>query len=75
MSRQRVGIGVLVSWGSNCYCPIADQILDVLLESPTIVGIVPRGIHVVGATGFLVTFWRRDGHGLRLDHSNKISIP
>lgn len=46
MRRQGVGTDIVDSGLSNCYCYIVDQVLDLMPEGPTVVGIVSRGIHM-----------------------------
>lgn len=61
---------------SNCYCSIADGILDFIPKGPAVTGTVPWGIHVIGTTGVLVIIFRwRAGYGLRSDPSNETGIP
>lgn len=49
---------------------------DLISEGPTIVGVEPWGVHVVGTLGDLMIFIRqRACYRFGLDPSNEVSIP
>lgn len=65
---------VATGQGSNGYRAFVSQILDLVPESPTIVGAIPPDIHMPGTSSTLIIFfWWGARHGFQLNVSNSLS--
>lgn len=54
---------------------ILDHILNLMLEVPTIVSVVPGGVYMVGTSGIsIIVFQKRVCHWFRLNHGNDVGI-